>query len=291
MMTPLDLTLASAGRLAIGIEQVFGGSRRAARWVVVGLLAMSAIPTFVIGSSQRPTDLTFDDVRLARIPAMTTWVRLAGDLRPFVGVSGNEYELYELHDLANDQLYIAVTAPEPLPTGVTVVTGRLSLAAGTIGSIGTIDANVPAIPKRDEPFGLILLPAAFGIFVALGIRVGYPVIRRDRPPATEPATLRADERLAVHWSGRIGSEVVARRHARPAEISIDLDPDPHRISITDDAAHWTVLMRRSAPVKRIRLCGLDRVERGFEIHARADDVILTFESRLDRDRAAATLLD
>ena len=80
-MTPLDLGLAAAGRLAAAIDGRSGGRRRLTWDVVTGLVLMSLIPVLFIGSSPRPTDLTFEDVRLERIPAMTSWVRLEGDLR------------------------------------------------------------------------------------------------------------------------------------------------------------------------------------------------------------------
>jgi hypothetical protein len=285
-MTPLDLALAVAGHLAATIERRAGGSRRATWGVVIGLVAMSAIPTLAIGSSQRPTDLTFDDVRFARIPAMTSWVRLEGELRSPADASA---DLYELHDTRDDTLYVTVTAPAPLPVGHAVVTGRLSQAAVTVGSIGSIRADVPAEPRRDEPFQLILLPAALGIFVAVGIRVGYPVVRRERPSGSRSIPLAAGERMSARWSGWIGSTVVTRDAPTACTVEVSAEPDLNWISLTDVHAGRTVRMRRSASAVYVRSCRVGGCEPGLEIHARSDDLILTFDDRAARDRLAATL--
>lgn len=285
-MTPLDLPLAGVGLLASTVKQVVGGSRRAVWGVVAVLVLVSAVPTVIIGSSQRPTDLTFDDVRLARIPAMTTWVRMQGDLRIPKGVSSG---VYELHDFTNDRLYVSVVALEPLDTGRTELTGRLSLASLTAGSIGSIDADVPAVPRRDEPFALILLPAFLGIVVAFGMRLGYPVVRRERPPDPVSSRLAAGEPLSVRWSGRIGSETVARDTPVSSTLIVDVGPYVIQLSLTGADAIRTARMRRAAPVRYVRLCRVFGRAHGVELHARSDDLILSFDDRATRDRFAATL--
>ena len=95
-MTPIDVGLAAAGWLAAAVERRTG-SRRGTAAVVLGLVLLSAVITYSIGSSRRPTDVSFEDVRRDRLPAMTSWVRLEGELRQLPGDSG-----YELHDTAND---------------------------------------------------------------------------------------------------------------------------------------------------------------------------------------------
>lgn len=80
-MFPLDLALAVAGWFARLIGRAVGGGPPRMWYVVVGLLLLSGIPISFVGSSPRPTDLTFDDVRQDHIPAMTSWIRLEGELR------------------------------------------------------------------------------------------------------------------------------------------------------------------------------------------------------------------
>ena len=155
-MTPIDVGLAAAGWLAAAVERRTG-SRRGTAAVVLGLVLVSAVITYSIGSSRRPTDVSFDDVRLDRLPAVTSWVRLEGELRQLPSGSG-----YELHDTANDALYLYVIAHAPLVVGHVVMTGTVSPRQATTGNIGTIVADITAEPKRNEPFGLILLPAALG---------------------------------------------------------------------------------------------------------------------------------
>lgn len=289
-MTPLDTPLAVAGWLADAIERRVGGSRRAVRGVVIGLFALSAIPISLIGSSPRPTDLTFEDVKLDRIPAMTSWVRLEGELRPLEGARGF---LYELHDTRDDRLYVIVIAEAPLELGHAVLTGRLSLGEATVGNIGSIEADIPAVPKRNEPFGLILLPAAVGLVVILGGRLGYPVVRRDGRPGSAPAAglvpLAADERMAAWWSGRIGSEGIHLQQRIPCTLSVTPGAGVSDLWIEDARGARSVRVRRSVPMRRVRLCRLGGSEPGLEIFAQTADLTLVFADRTARDRLAATL--
>src|SRR6185503_20013481 len=106
------------------------------------------------------------------IPAMTTWVRMDGVLRHATGPGP---QLYELADPANERDYMTVSAPSPLALGPTMVTGEVSDSANTSGYLGWIEADVPAVPRQDERFWLIRLPAVAGGVLAIGIKVGYPV--------------------------------------------------------------------------------------------------------------------
>jgi hypothetical protein len=287
-MTPLDIPLVSAGWLAHAVEQRTGGSRRALRGVVLGLVALSAIPTIIIGSSQRPTDLTFEDVRLDRIPAMTTWVRLEGELRPLEGARGF---LYELHAPLDDRLYVIVIAEGPLELGHAVVTGRLSPGAATTGNIGSIEADIPAVPKRNEPFGLILLPAALGLVVVIGTRLGYPVVRRDGRPVSAEGSLplAPAQRVSARWSGRVGSEGVRLAERIPCTITVSAGPDVSDLAIEDARGTRTIRVRRAAPMRRVRLCRITGSEPALEIYAQTADLTLAFDDRVTRDRLATTL--
>ena len=284
-MTPVDFGVAAAGRLAATIERRVGG-RRHTWYVVTGLVLMSLIPVLFIGSSPRPTDLTFEDVRLERIPAMTTWVRLEGDLRVREGGIGN---LYELHDLTDDDLYVLIHNAASLPPGRQLVTGRISPRAAETGNIGTLIADVPAIPNANEPFAIILFPAAVGAFVAMGISVGYPVRRRERGSRAAPRPLEPGGTVEARWSGRIESEVVPLDASIAARVSVEAEPDRFDVTIASDEATHVVRTRRPAAANRVRLCRTDGCEPGLEIHAPTADLLLIFYDRESRDRLAATL--
>ena len=287
-MTPIDAALAIAGKLAVSIERRAGGSRRATWGLAVGLVSVSAITTLIIGSSQRPTDLTFEDVRLVRIPAMTSWVRLEGELRIRTDAFG---EHDELHDTRDDSLYVIVTSPVPLAAGHTVVTGQLSAGGSPPSNIGSIDADFPAVPKANEPFGLILLPAAFGIVVALGIRLGYPIVRRDRAARPDAVPLRPGERLPARWSGRVASEAVGR-DGMPCSIALDPASglsDLSDLSIAEAHRTLTVRLRRAAPFRQVRVCRVTGCKPGLELHSATADVLLVFGDRAARARLAASL--
>src|SRR6476619_3647127 len=142
-MIVIDRVLAILGWLAASSERVAHGRRWAAWAVVAALVTLSAIPTIAIASSPRPTDLSFDDLRYQRIPAMTTWVRMEGELRPTASGGGNRYQLV---DPLDDRSCVDIDTTEDLPPGHAVVTGKLGLGsnpAGSPGFLGVIVAHVP----------------------------------------------------------------------------------------------------------------------------------------------------
>jgi hypothetical protein len=245
------------------------------------------IPTLAIGSSQRPTDLTFEDVRLQVIPANTTWVRLEGDLQKADGANA-----YHLRTASDAEHYVVVTALTPLDTGPVVMTGHLTLGSQGSDIIGFLDADVPAVPRRDEPFHLILLPATVAVILAIGVRLGYPVLRRDRRPGSSPVRLSPGEPIQVHWSGRIGRETVSDDAPIPSTISLTQDGDLPEIShlgIVAEGGSWTIRLRRAAPTRAIRLCRVSGSTAGLEIHAQTADIVLAFPDQASRDRLVATL--
>src|SRR5689334_22663526 len=124
-MTPLDVGLAAAGWLAVRLDRRL--SRNGSWAVVIGLAMVSLVWTYFIGTTPRPTDLSFADARTGTTPAMTTWVRLEGDLR----AHPNSDSLYELHDLADPSRYIIVISDTPLPLGRQVMTGHISPNVGS----------------------------------------------------------------------------------------------------------------------------------------------------------------
>ncbi|HEY8818070.1 MAG TPA: hypothetical protein VIM25_04550 [Candidatus Limnocylindrales bacterium] len=284
-MLPFDLALAIAGRVANEVGRWVDDSDRA-RWsIVAGLLLLSAIPIAFVGSSPRPTDLTFDDVRQDHIPAMTSWVRLEGELRQ-TGAGGS---LYELHDSHDDAMYVIVIAEGSLPLGHTIVTGRISPRVATTGNVGTIEADVPAVPRVDEPIWLYLTPGVIAILIAIGIRAGYPVIRRERGSGDRSRRLAPGESLAVRWSGRIGSESVARFAPKPGTLEIATEPDLAYLSLTTGDVPRTIRMRRPASAQHVRLCRVTGREAGLEVHGQNADLVFAFDDRAARDRLAATL--
>ena len=287
-MTPLDAGLAVVGGLANEIERRVR-SRRATWGVVLGLVALSVIPIVLVITTPRPTDLTFEDMSRERIPSNTTWGRLVGELRIVDTASGPQYEL---RDPTHDSRYVIVNTEVPLPVGPTMVTGTVSPRRATTGNVGTLTADVPAVPPVDEPIWLFLTPAVVAIVVTIGIRLGYPVLRRDRAAATGTEPLAGGESVPAQWSGRIGSARVASDRAMPCSIAVaaipDL-PDMADISITGDHDVRTVRIRRAAPIRRIRLCRIGGSEAGLDVHAATADAVLSFRDPIARDRFEATL--
>jgi hypothetical protein len=290
-MTPLDVGMAAAGRLATTLDRRV--SRRGTSLIVIGLVTFSGIWTYLIGSSPRPTDLTFEDVRTGSIPAMTSWVRIEGDLRPYP----NSDSLYELHDIAEPSLYLIVISDAPLLLGHQVMTGQISPTTGeTTGNIGSLDPDIPAVPKQNEPFAIIWLPAGVAAMILLGQRLGYPVVRRERPKLLHAPPLAPGERLRAQRSGRIESDEVSPADAVPCAVEVRRGDETHGLVLIDDAeaggdrpAEQVVRVRRSVPVVWLKVCRTNGCDRGVLVHAQAADLVLVFNERTERDRLVTSL--
>jgi hypothetical protein len=291
-MTPLDLGLAASGRLAAAV--VRGAGTRGMWLIVLGLVLVSAIWIYLIGSSPRPTDLSFDDIRFDRVPAMTSWVRVEGDLRPYP----NSDSLYQLHDLNDDSLYLIVIADEPLELGRQVMTGHVSPSEATTGNIGSLDPDIPPVPKRNEPFAVILLPAAIAGMILLGRRTGYPIVRRERHRRhLHGAPLAPGESIAARPRGRIASVVVPDAAAIACTVGVRRGDDVHEIVLTDSPsgadsapqAEHVIRVRRSVPVTRLRVCRTSGCVSGVLVHAQTADLMLLIPDRAQRDRLLNTL--
>ena len=288
----IDRVLSIAGWSAETIRRLAGGKHRAVRYVVLALLVVSAIPIALVATSQRPTDLSFEDMRNERIPAMTSWGRLEGELVKTSSAFGG---LYELHDTTNPALYVIVITDAELPDGHAMVTGRVSPRRAPTGNVGSIEADVPAVPRVDEPIWLYLTPAVIALVIAFGSHLGYPVIRSDRRSEFFVAQAGDGEPVPVRWSGRIGREVVERAEARPGTVAVAPSRDATEmddLTIEDDgsAAIRTTRLRHHAAIREVRLCHISGSEPGLELHPAASDIVLAFRDRASRDRIVARLL-
>ena len=66
-----------------------------------------------------------------------------------------------------------------------MITGQVSPHRATTGNVGTIVADDPVVPPVDEPIWLYLTPAVLAIVIAVGLRLGYPVVAAATPPAAQ----------------------------------------------------------------------------------------------------------
>ncbi len=283
-MTPLDLALAAAGWCHATISR--HGRARPLPWILgIGLLTASAIPAYLIGSTPTPAAISFADLEAQRLPAMTSWFRLEGDLRATDGEGR-----YTIQDPSSSDLFLTVVSAAPLEPGFSEVTGRISGERSVPGSFATLRADVPIEPARRDPWLLYALPALLVIPIVVGASVGYPVVRREGRPQGQPGEpLPADTAIPAHWAGLAGNDRVGLGDLRPCTVSIARDGDIRRLTISEGAMTRTILVRREAANPRIQLCRVGRCLPGLEVHGQAADVTVVIEERALRDRLAATL--
>jgi hypothetical protein len=283
MTIVFDRAVALAGRFSVSLQ------RRSAwaPWAVVGgLLIGSLIPVLIVGSTKQPTDISLADLESQRIPALTSWFRLEGDLR---AVSHDGLYIYTLHDPQDDRRAVTVVSEAPLVTGHADVTGRIASESAVAGTFQSIQADVPTEPARHDPWLLFSLPAILAIAVLAGFRVGYPVVRGDPAAGSRALPLRPDESVAARWSGRIGNERATLEQMRPCFIAVAQGVDVCHVTIDDAGTIRKVSVRRAAFRRRMRICWTSGCRPAVEMHGPSADLLLTFDKPAERDRLLASL--
>ena len=237
---------------------------------------------------------------LERLPANTSWGRLQGDFRIVASASGTQSEL---HDPARDDRYVIVFADHPPPAGPAMITGQVSPQRATTGVVGTIVADDPvgAAGRRAD----LALPDARGPRdrhrgrASAGLPGGAPRPRdadigrpgrgfdRERVPRRTDG-LAPSEPIHGDWSGRIGGVQVARDRPLACTMTIDARPGPARSRGRRDrraaVGRRRSAIRRTAPLRLVRLVRVGGSRPGLEIHAATADLLLSFDERRDRDR-------
>jgi hypothetical protein len=175
------------------------------------------------------------------------------------------------------------------------MTGQISPNVGSdTGNIGSLEPDIPPVPKRNEPFAVILAPAAIGGMIVLGRRIGYPIVRRERRKRTA-APLEPGESIDARRSGRIASVVVPDDEAIECSVSVRRGTDVHEIVLTDKVpeagttttngpAVRVIRVRRLVPVTRLRVCRTSGCVPGVLVHAQTADLKLLVPDRGERDR-------
>jgi hypothetical protein len=286
-VTAIDRALAVAGRSYAAIS-AFRSDERRANMVMATLVALTLIPLLVIGLTSTPLERTFEELRDGLYRDRSSWLRLEGDLTAAPETPSAPYS-YILEDPRGSGLAVTVYADGPLPTGYTDVTGRPLGGVRLPGTFEAFYADVPKEPARHDPWPLIALPAILALGLAIGERVGYPVVRGERVIGARPAALDPGEALPVRWSGRIGGESLGVRSPVVGTVAVRRDGPGRVVNLLDVAVDrsFSILPGRSTLVGRV--CRVGGCQPGLEIHAPGADLILEFETARDRDRIVATL--
>ena len=290
----LDRSLACCGWLACRVDRRFGRRVWAIPVLAIALLLLSGIPTGLIAASPYPTHLTFEEIRDRENPPLTTWVRVVGDVQPREG----GVDTYTLSDPADASLYLILEAEAPLPTGFTMVTGRLAVPdspAQPGNNIGTMVPDVPAVPETLQPWPLILLPAATAVALLVGARIGYPAIRQDRArhraADARPAGAGRNGASRVQWSGRLAGRSVPRDQMLPAAVSVNDRGSIVEMILADEAGESHVIpYRRGSPSARpVRVCRVTKSEPALDVRTPSADLLLVLRSEADRELLASAL--
>ncbi len=281
-----DRALASLGWAHAVVSQDGRAGRRVGV-LIAALILVSAAVTFLISVTPTPQQLSFQDLRDGRYRDRTSWLRLEGDLRP-AGVSSQGELLYTLHDPADDAVAVTVISTGPLPTGHVDVTGQPLGGVRLPGTFEALYADVPTEPARRDPWPLILMPAGLGLVLLVGARIGYPVMRRERPKGPTPTVPGRGEPITARWNGRIGGDDLPAGQGRACILTLAREVDKTVLSI-DDGVMRRVVVAHATPKVVGRVCWIDGCRPAVELHAPTADLILEFGSVADRDRVAAVV--
>jgi len=284
-----DRILAVLGRL---VASLAGWAPWAPRVASIGLATMTLISLLIVGATPEPSDISYEDLQAGRIPAMTSWLRLEGDLTVVPADARYTFTdtwVYTLRDTRGSGLAVTVVADSPLVTGHTQITGRISGALSAPGTFASIAADVPTKPGRHDPWLLYSLPAVMAIGMTVGMRVGYPVVRRESPTASRPAPLPSGGTVAARLGGRIGAREISLDSMRSCTLAVVGDVETCDLILAERDLTRRITVRRAAMMRRLRICRTSGCEPALEIHAPSGDLVLAFTNRVDRERIATAL--
>jgi hypothetical protein len=284
-MTLLDRWLVATGYAHWRITR-----RGRSDWIAGALLVLAfaaiVVPVIVVAVTPQPEEATFEQLQQNLVTS--TWVRVQGDLQPAEPWPDGTLR-YSMREPGNEALILTVVSPNPLPTGPTEITGRISGGPPVERSFGVILADERYEPPRRDPWALLAIPAILAVGLVIGGRAGYPVLRPDRAATAGVRPLVEGQRVAASWSGRIGDLEVPYGRARPCRVSVVADPGVCDVTIADAHGTRTVGVFRSAQKQRLRICSLRGSVPGVEAHGPGLDLLFAFDDRATRDRFAAAL--
>jgi hypothetical protein len=286
-VTAVDLALAVAGRSYAAVSG-FGRNGRRARLLMGALLALSLVPVLGISLISIPLERSFEELRQGRYRERTSWLRLEGELRAVEDTRVAPYT-YVLEDPRDPGSAVTIYAEGPLPTGHQDVTGRPLGGVRQAGTFEAFYADVPTEPARHDPWLLIALPALLAGVLAIGERVGYPIVRGERVLGAATRALDPDETVPARWSGRIGGEFRAASSSMRGTAAVTRSGGSHIVNLADGHAEHTFAILPARPKVVGRVCRIGGCTPGIELHAPRADVILEFEADRDRDRIVASL--
>jgi hypothetical protein len=286
-MTPIDFVLAAAGRSHVVISQ--GGRKSTlAMVIVVALFALTIVPILVIGLTPIPQEISLADLRDGNYPSRTSWLRLEGDLSE-AGTTNDGYLAYRLQAVDDEALAVTIRATAPLATGRQQVTGQPLGGIRLPGTFDTFYADVPPEPARHDPWLLIAIPSVLAVFLLLGERVGYPVMRAEVARGSNARPLISGELVRARWNGQIRGHSVPGGSVQPCTVAVEGDPVAATVTIADAHGAHTVVVLRTEPKVTGRVCRIGGCRPGIEFHGPGSDVVLEFDSTGDRDRVAFAL--
>jgi hypothetical protein len=284
-----DRILAVLGRL---VASMAGWAPWAPRVASIGLATLTLILLLIVGATPEPSDISYEDLQAGRIPAMTSWLRLEGDLTIVPANASYTFTdqwVYALRDTRGSGLAVTVVADSPLVIGDTQITGRISGVLSAPGTFASIAADVPTKPGRTDPWLLYGLPAVIAIGIGVGMRAGYPVVRRESPAASRPVPFESGGSVAVRLGGRIGGRVIPLDSMRSCTLAVVGDVETCDLILAERDLTMRITARRAAMTRRLRICRTSGCEPALEIHAPSGDLVLAFTNRVDRERIATAL--
>jgi hypothetical protein len=139
---------------------------------------------------------------------------------------------------------------------------------------------------------LIAMPALIALFLIVGGRAGYPVVRREDRPAWAEAGARplaTDEMVAARWSGWLEGENQPLDKPRDCTLAVGRDAAVRTLTVVDAHGARSLVVRRESPRPVGRVCRVHGCTPHLEIHAPRGDVLFEFDSVEERNRVAAAL--
>lgn len=311
----LHRLLALLGYLAARVDALTSPLLRGLRlrisgvWLLVALLLIgAAVPTFIEAARRSPQGVTIDQITNRSLSALTSWVRLEGEVVTLRDDRATSAGYAVTSVLIADGKAIALHSSVPVDgrpsiTGQAANSPRIGQQISELAPPGLLDGievspnglllvdDVPP-PESATPWWLVYLASAVAAALIVGRVVGYPVFGATPPRRAE--ALRAGESLPVGVEGELRR--TGRTSAVPfgaARVSAGDERGELRLQIapTERVPAHEVRLRRDmwTSLTPGRLYTVGEAMPALQVRSFALHGTISFGSVADRDRSAALL--
>jgi hypothetical protein len=264
------------------------GAARAARitgWIAAGLILVAGVIAFLWMAQRAPQRISLADLAAGNLSPMQSWIIVSGEVAAQPATDTTWYR-YRLSDPGAPMASLLIRSPVELALGQTTVSGILEGGREPVPAgyrwVGQLGGDPQLAQEPPPPWAAAILALA-ALIILLARRTSYPVFFRESPRPARPTP--GLTRVTV-WRLSDGRYAPAIQ----ANLEIDFGMGPGVALMSGGTELATLRLHSALTSAQVGLLrSLGRSEPVLWVRASADDLMISFRSRKERDTAYAAL--